>query len=117
MTQDQLGFFTAKQKRRRGRYRVGLDTTIKALAAAGSLEPKGADAAVIALNRLIADAVDAAEVESLTGDESRYTVGTLSARAQAALELLLNREHDDDDDFLDDMLTRLAHPSNPSPPD
>lgn len=57
------------------RVRRGLDDTIKALRATGRLEK--ADAAVIALARTVADALDA---EHLADDGSRYTVGALAGR-------------------------------------
>lgn len=94
---------------------MSVDRTVGVLVSTHKLEPD-ADAALITLNRVLADNLDAADRAALAGDESRYTVGTLAARAQAALLLLLGRDNADDE-FLDDMLARMAHPSNPVPPD
>lgn len=112
MGPDQARLF-GPTKRERGRYRANLDRTVKVLVATHRLEPD-ADAALISLNRVLADNLDAADRAALTGDESRFTVGTIAGRAQAALMLLLDRDNADDD-FLDDMLARMAHPANGEP--
>lgn len=71
----------------------------------GRLEP--IDAAVVGLCRGLADELDAATADR---DESRYTRGTLAARYQSALVLLLNRpEGAGDGDDLAGLLAAVRH--------
>ena len=106
--------FGDRPKRRRGRARLGLDRTIRTLSrpnGTGRLDPD-ADAALIAVSRVLADNLDDADRLALIGEESRYTVATIAGRNLAALQLLLDRDDDADDDAFDEMFARLAHPTD-----
>lgn len=83
--------FGDKPKRIRGRARRGLDTTIAAMRSTHLLEP--IDEAVLALNRVAADELDAALLDT---NESRYTRGVLIARYRDVLSDLLGRGNADD---------------------
>ncbi|HKY15620.1 MAG TPA: hypothetical protein VJM33_11910 [Microthrixaceae bacterium] len=75
-------------ERRRGRTRRGLDSTIGAWRASGSLEQ--ADDAWLALARITADVLDEA---ALDPEESRFTIGALAGRHREKLAALDDRRH------------------------
>jgi len=94
--------------RRRGRARRGLDATIAAWRSGGMLEP--ADDAWLALARITADQLDAAEVDR---DESRFVVASLAGRHRDVLGSIYDRHRDTDTGpSLADLLTAMDHPTD-----
>lgn len=110
-TDDPRLFPVRGPKKQWGRARRGLRTTLHALDELGRLDP--IDTAVVALNAILADQLDAAERDP---DESAYTVGVVAGRYQSALELLLSRDLNpagDDDDGFAALAAAIGMPTDP----
>lgn len=104
---DQTRLFAAT-RRRRGRARRGLDETVAAWRTGGMIEP--VDAAWIALARITADALDAAEHSP---DESRFTIGALAGRHRDVLASLYDRNRlEDSGPSLAELLGQVDHPTD-----
>ena len=78
-------------RRRRGRVRRGLDTSIKAMADTGRREP--IDEAFVALARTAADELDQALIDP---DTSRFVRAALMGRCVAVYGALFDRGGEDD---------------------
>lgn len=108
---DQLRLI-ARGRRRRGRARRALDESVAAWRAGGMLEP--ADAALIALARITADNLDAAELDT---DESRYTVGALAGRHRDVLLAIYDRHRlADTGPTLAELLAAVGNEADAEPP-
>jgi hypothetical protein len=86
-----------------------VDATVKALRDGGRLEP--VDAALVAVCRTLADAIDA---EHTADEGSRFTVGTLAGKLLPALDRLRGVDIASD---VDDLAAALfgALPDRPQP--
>ena len=104
---DHLTLFDARPPARRGRVRRSLDAGVTALRELGRLDP--VDTPHLGLARVLADQLDAAIADP---NESRYTIGTVAARYQSALDGLYDRvapgELTDDGPSLADLLAALG---------
>lgn len=104
---DQLALIP-RGRRRSGRARRGLDASIAAWRAGGLLEPS--DDALIALARITADNLDAAERDS---EESRYTVGALAGRHRDVLLAIYDRHrYTDAGPTLAELLAAVDDPAD-----